>query len=157
MWVNVWLCVCVCVCVHLCVCACVRDREREREQYILRYAHWQKEQMKYVNFLHVSIVQDHYQSEKSIVIQHRILQLRQEVMLWYSTQGSQRHMQLPELKAWKQPMLIIKLALRRFNTFFQTCHGLVTFWKCAAYAERTCTLCFLARGSTLANWLTVIC
>ena len=37
--------------------------------------------MKNVNCPHVSFVRDHYQSEKSIVIQHKILQLHQEIMV----------------------------------------------------------------------------
>ena len=83
---------------------------------------------------------------------------------------SQRHMPLPELKALKQPTLRIKFALRHFNDFFRTCHGLrKSLFPYVQPAEQRhfenmlphgapCTLCFLARGNcTLANWLTLVC
>ena len=57
---------CVCVCLSVYVRASkrekVRERQRERDRessYFKKYAHRQKEQMKNVNFLHVSFVQDH--------------------------------------------------------------------------------------------------
>ena len=99
-WVGVCLSVCVCVCAVHAFCPCGRKNNLE-----------------------------HYQSKKNnnkktIVIRHKVLQLHQDIMLWNSVQRSQRRMQLPELKAQRQPTLIIKFALKRFNNFFRTRHGL---------------------------------
>ena len=81
-------------------------------------------------------------------------------MLWNSVQRFQRRMWLPKLKAQSQPTLILVgieafqqwllpelLWIQKIAFFLGSATNVATFWKCAANAKRTCTLCFLARGS----------
>ena len=132
MWVNLWSYVCVCVCMCVCMRACMRtcgrererdwdrERERERKREIRRTVKNRWKMLTFCMFPLFKVVT----SQKKNVKQHKILQLHQEIMLWNSVQRSQRRMQLSELKAQKQPMLIIKLALKCFNNFSWTGHGL---------------------------------
>ena len=130
------ICVCVCacvwetetVCVCVCVCVCVweRERERERENSYFKNMHIARTVEKY-ELSSCFLCSRSLPVRKSIVIQHEILQHCQEIMLWNAVQRSQRRMQLPELKAQRQPTLIIKLALRRFNTSFELAMDLQHF------------------------------
>ena len=131
-WVNLWpcerVCVCVTVCVWLCVHACARDTKREKERerkqlFETKYAHWhcdRKNRWKMWTFFMFLCLRS-LQVRKSFIIQvqHKILQLHQEILLWNSVQRSQRHMQQPELKAQKQPTLIMKLHWGVSTTSFE--------------------------------------
>ena len=171
-------CVCVCVCVCVCAFACMceierltereRDREREREilgaQLFLKYAHWQKDQIKNVNFLHISFIEGHYQSEKKHchTKQNTATPSGNDAMK-FSTEVSELHA-AARVKGPEAAGIDNKVYIEAFKPFlsnlpwtqriaFPLCSArrVATFSKLASYAKHACTLRFLARGSTLAN------
>ena len=146
-------------CDHVCVCVCMRVwEERERERAVVLKICTLTGLTKNVDFLHVSFAQDQLQVRKSIVIQHKI-QLSQEIMLWNSVHRSQKRMQLP--KAKMLPTLIMKLALIRSlhwgvsTTSFEL--AMDSYFQNVLSTTRARAHCLMARGSTLANWPTVVC
>ena len=105
-----------------------------------------------MNFLYVSFVQGHYQSEKKHchTTQNTATPSGNNAVQ-FSTEVSKAHA-AARFKGPEAADIDNKACIEALQNFFQTCMDSEDrFSKHAAEAKRACTLCFLSRGNTLAN------